>query len=81
MNILKSNFRRNRSITERFCIKSCNIEIDNEHLVYCKELNGKSLLRFEHILNGSLEEKKEALNQVNFNEVMRIKEKGNPVIQ
>ena len=38
-------------------------------------------LLFEHILNGSLEEKKEALNQVNFNEEMRIKEKRNPVIQ
>ena len=31
--------------------------------------------------NGCLEEKKYALNQVHFNEEMRIKEKGNPVIQ
>ena len=74
MNILKSNFRRNKSITERFCIKSCKIEIDNEHLVYCKELNRTSLFRFEHILNGTLEEKKEALKQVRFNEEIRSKE-------
>ena len=67
MNILKSNFRRNKSISEQFCIKSCKIEIDNEHLVYCKKLNSTSVLRFEYILNGTLEEKKAALKQVCFN--------------
>ena len=75
MNILKSNFSRNKSIIPRYCIESCKKEIDNEHLVYCEKLNENSLLRFEQILNGSISEKKEALNQVFLNEEMRRKEK------
>ena len=75
MNILKSNFKRNNSIISTFCIKSCNKELDNEHIVYCKELNENSSLRYEDILNGSLQDKIEALNQVKQNEYNRNLEK------
>ena len=61
MNILKSNFTRNKSTISTFCINSCKKEIDNGHPVYCKELNGNSLIRYEDILNGSLQEKLETL--------------------
>ena len=49
-------------------------ELDNEHLVVCKEINKQSELRFEHILNGSLELKVEALKQAKSNEEQRKKE-------
>ena len=74
MNVLKTNFKRNESIGSNTCIKSCMQEIDNEHLVFCKEMNKESELRFEHILNGSLEKKVEALKQAKSNEEQRKKE-------
>ena len=49
-------------------------EIDNEHLVYCRELNGKSEVNYEYVLNGSMQQKIEALKQVKLNEKKRIKE-------
>ena len=75
MNILKSNFWRNPNINARYCINSCKNEIDNEHLVYCPELNRNSEVQYEYILNGSLQEKIEALKQVELNEQKRLKEK------
>ena len=52
MNIFKSNFKGNRNIHEKYCIKSCMKEIDHEHLVYyCRELNGKSEVNYEYVLN------------------------------
>ena len=75
MNILKSNFTRNKSIISKCFINSCKKELDNEHLVYCKELNGNSSIRYEDILNGSLKDKLEALNQVKLNEQNRNLEK------
>ena len=75
MNILKLNFTRNKSIVSTFCINSCKKELNNEHLVYCKELNGNSLLRYEDILNGSLQDKVKTLNQLKLNEQNRNLEK------
>ena len=75
MNMLKSNFTRNKSINSTFCINSCKKELNNEHLVYCKESNGNSSLRYENILNGSLQDKVETLNQVKLNEKKRNLEK------
>ena len=75
MNILKSNFTRNKSIVSTFCINSCMKELNNEHFVYCKELNGNSLLRYEDIQNGSLQDKVETLNQVKLYEKNRNLEK------
>ena len=49
-------------------------KIDNEHLVFCQELNTQSDLRFEHILNGSLAEKIDALKQAKYNEDRRKKD-------
>ena len=76
MNLLKTNFKRNESIGSKICIKSCMQELDNEHLVFCKEINKQSELRFEHILNGSLELKIEALKQAKSNEEQRKKEES-----
>ena len=55
-------------------------ELNNEHLVYCKELYGNSSLRYENILNGSSQDKVETLNQVKLNEKKKPRKK-NPVIQ
>ena len=74
MNILKLNFRRKESMISSFCIKSCNKELDNEHLVFCQEINKNSEVRFENILNGSLSDKIEALQQVKLNQEKRKKE-------
>ena len=58
MNILKSTFRRNPNINARYCINSCKNEIDNEHLVYCPELNRNSEVQYEYIyIYGSSQEK------------------------
>ena len=76
MNILKSNFKRNQNIKEKYCIKVCRKEIDNEHLVYCKELNGKSEIDYEYVLNGSMQQKVEVLKQVKLNEERRMNEKA-----
>ena len=76
MNILKSNFKRNRSINEKYCIKACMKEIDNEHLIYCRELNGKSEINYEYVLNGSMQQKVEVLNQVKLNEEKRMNKKA-----
>ena len=42
--------------------------------VFCQKLNTHSDLRFEHILNGSLAEKSEALEQTKFNKDRRKNE-------
>ena len=51
-------------------------EIDNEHLVYCKELNGKSEIDYEYVLNGSTQQKVEVLKQVKLNKEKKIKAKA-----
>ena len=56
-------------------IKSCMKVIDNEHLVYCRELNGKNEINYEYVLNRSMQQKVEVLNQVKLNEKKRMKEK------
>ena len=75
MNLLKTNFNRNKSIALKICIKSCMQELDNEHLVFCKEINKQSELRFEHIQNRSLELKIEALKQAKSNDEQRKKKR------
>ena len=54
-----------------FCVKACNQEMNNEDLVFCNELNKPSEVRFENILNGSLAEKMEALQQLKVNQEIR----------
>ena len=41
---------------------------------FCQEINKNSEVRFENILNGSLSDKIEALQQVKLNQEMRKKE-------
>ena len=51
------------------------LSIHNQHLVYCKVLNVKSKIQFEDILNGSIADKIEALNQVRLIVQKRTNEK------
>ena len=68
MNILKSNFRRNKNINIEYCIKECKQELDNTHLTWCNLINKKNDFGFTHLLNGTLEEKKGTLNQIKLKE-------------
>ena len=81
MNILKTIFLRNSSTNSETCIKTCKIEIDNEHLTYCDKLNEGQDYRCLHILNGSFEEKIEILTQIKENENRRNKDRVDPDIQ
>ena len=49
MNLLKPNFKRNKSMVSSFCIANCKQVLDNEHLVYCEKMNKDSGIRFENI--------------------------------
>ena len=68
MNLLHSNFSRNKSIKPTFCVKEYNIELNNEHLNYCPILNKNSDINYSKFLNGTVTEKIEALNQTKDNE-------------
>ena len=46
VNPLRTNFRRNSSMKEIYCVKSCQTELDNGHLVYCQELNSNLEIHF-----------------------------------
>ena len=63
VNPLRTNFRRNLTMKELYCVKSCQTELDNEHLVYCQELNSNPEIIFFKILNGTMPQKLEALHQ------------------
>ena len=39
MNILKSNFRRNKKMKEECCIGKYEQILDNEHLTWCQHIN------------------------------------------
>ena len=58
----------------KLCIQVCKREINNEHLTWCGHLNSESGLRYEHLLNGTLQEKLKDLNQIESNEKRRKKE-------
>ena len=77
MNPLKTNFSRNKQMNPEFCIQVCKMEINNEHLTWCGHLNSESDLRYEQLLNGTLQEKRMALNQIESNEKRRREELKN----
>ena len=57
MNILKSNFKRNKRIVPEYCINTCKKELNNTHLTWCEKINKENDFRYTHLLNGTLEEK------------------------
>ena len=64
MNPLKLFSSRNKQMTSEFCIQICKRENNNKHLAWCGQLNNEPYLRYEHLLNGTLQEKLKALNQI-----------------
>ena len=75
MNPLKKNFERNTKMKQEFCIKSCKQELDNEHITWCNKMNVGSDLKFEHLLNGTLQEKIQTMKQIKLNEKIRNSER------
>ena len=57
MKPLKINFSRNKQMMPKFCIQICKKEINNKHLARCGQLNNEPYLRYEHLLNETLQEK------------------------
>ena len=80
VNPLRANFRRNLNMKENICVKECLTELDNEHLVFCPKLNSNPEISFLNILNGTLPEKVEALQQTKENEQNRNLNRTAPVI-
>ena len=71
VNPLRTNFKRNLSMKKVHCVKTCQTELDNEHLVYCSKMNSNPEINFFKLLNGTLPEKLEALQQTKENEKKR----------
>ena len=71
VNPLRSNFKRNLSMKKVHCVKTCQTVLDNEHLVYCSKINSNPEINFFKLLNGTLPEKPEALQQTKENEKKR----------
>ena len=66
-----------KQIKPEFCIQVCKREIDNIHLTWFGHLNSESDLRYEHLLNETLQEKIKVLNQIESNEKIRKEEMNN----
>ena len=60
-----------KQMKPEFCIQVGKREINNKHLTWCGHLNGESDLRYENLLNWTLQEKIKALNQIESNEKRR----------
>ena len=71
MNPIKNNFKRNMIMNTEYCIKSCQKELDNQHITWCDKMNEEKDFRFEHLLNGTLQEKVQTLKQIKLNEKNR----------
>ena len=50
VNPFRTNFRRKLSMKEIYCVKSCETELSNEHVVHCQELNLNPEIIFFKIL-------------------------------
>ena len=64
-----------------FFVNNCEIELNNENLVFCQKLNRNPEVIFWKILNGTLSEKIEALKQTKENEKIRNLQRNDPEIQ
>ena len=65
MNHIKANFCSSTQVEK--CDK-CNFEIDNYHLFKCTRINTKNIT-YDHILNGTILEKKNALQYLHENDI------------
>ena len=70
----KCSASKDKNMKITYCIKKCNTELDNEHIVWCKKMNKESDYKYSHILNGDITEKKEALKQIQMNNRKREEE-------
>ena len=66
---------------EIYCVKSCQTKLNNDHLVYCQELNSNQEIFFFKILNGNMPQNIEALHQTKENEKNQNMKRYTPVIQ
>ena len=65
MNHIKANFCSSKYIEK--CEK-CNFEMDNIHLFKCTRRNIQNI-NYNHILNGTVHEQREAINYINDNQI------------
>ena len=56
---------------QEYCIKSCQKELDNQHITWGDKINEDKDFRFWHLLNGTLQEKVQTLKQIKLNEKNR----------
>ena len=71
MNPIKKNFERNMKMTQEYCIKTCQQELNNEHITWWSKINSESDFKYEQLLNGTLQEKIQTLKQIKMNEKIR----------
>ena len=71
MNPIKKNFTRNINMKQEYCTKSCQKELDNQHITWCDKMNEDKDFRFEHLLNGTLQERVLTLKQIKLNDKIR----------
>ena len=71
INPIKKNCIRNIKMKQEYCITACKKEIDNEHITWCSKINEENSYRFEHLLNGTLQEKIQTLKKKRSNEKIR----------
>ena len=48
-NHIKINFPKDKNMKIAYCIKKCNTELDNEHIVWCKNMNKEKDYKYSHI--------------------------------
>ena len=68
MNPIKKNFTRTINMKQEYCIKSCQKELDNQHITWCDKMNEDKIFRFEHLLNGTLQERVLTLKPIKLND-------------
>ena len=57
MNPINKNFNRNINIKQKYCIESCQKELDNQHITWCDKMNEDKDFRFEQLLNETTQER------------------------
>ena len=67
MNPIKKIFTRNINMKQEYCIKSCQKELDNQHINWCDKMNEDKDFRFEHLLNGTLQQRAHTLKHIKLN--------------
>ena len=55
-------------------MRKCNAETENEHITWYEYMNIDTEYKYSHILNGDINEKKEAIKQIKLNNRIRDEE-------